>query len=167
VLQAYCGLRVAEVARTKWEDILPRGYLQVKAASAKTRKRRLLPIPDNALRYLLTVRKASGRVFDSSTGTNGENVLQKALTKLRRAVPSVAWGNNALRASAGSYHLALTQDAGKSSLQMGNSAGVLLRDYAEIATPEQAAEWFSIDPARPQAPVIKMPKAKAGKSKAG
>lgn len=167
VLQAYCGLRVAEVARAEWDDILPRGYLQVGAGKAKTGKRRLLPIPDNALSYLVSVRKASGRVFTSSTGRPGENVLQKALTGLRRAVPAVSWGENALRASALSYQLALTQDAAKTALQMGNSASVLLRDYAELATPEQAADWFAIDPANPAPRVLAMPKRKPGKRATG
>ena len=166
VLQAYCGLRVAEVARAEWDDILPRGYLQVGARQAKTGKRRLKPIPDNALSYLVSVRKASGRVFTSSTDRVGENVLQKALKKLRDAVPAVTWGDNALRASALSYQLALSQDAAKTALQMGNSASVLLRDYAELATPEQAAEWFAIDPANPRARVLTMPKRKAGKRSA-
>ena len=163
VLQAYCGLRVAEVARAEWDDILPRGYLQVGARQAKTGKRRLKPIPDNALSYLVSVRKASGRVFTSSTDRVGENVLQKALKKLRDAVPAVTWGDNALRASALSYQLALSQDAAKTALQMGNSASVLLRDYAELATPEQAAEWFAIDPANPRARILTMPKRKAGR----
>ena len=167
ILQAYCGLRVAEASRAEWGDILAGGYLQVQADKAKTARRRLIPIPARALAYLLSVRKGAGQVYASQGGTTGENVLQKALADLRGKAGAVTWGDNALRASALSYQLALSQDAAKTALQMGNSASVLLRDYAELATPEQAAEWFAIDPARPQAPVIKMPKAKANKSKAG
>jgi integrase len=167
VLQAFCGLRVAEASRIEWGDILAGGYLQVQADKAKTARRRLVPIPAPALAYLVSARKPDGRVFASPQGGAGEDALQKALSDLRERVAAVAWGKNALRASALSYQLARSQNAAETALQMGNSPQVLMRDYRELATPEQAAEWFAIDPANPRARVLTMPRRKAGKRSAG
>lgn len=157
VLQAFCGLRVSEAAQAEWDDLLPSGNLQVGSDTAKTGRRRLAPIPRAALAYLVSVRKRAGAVCEMGEGADRVDALQKALTALRDRVPQVRWGKNALRASALSYRLAETQDAARTALEMGNSPQVLLRDYRELATPEQARDWFAIDPAQPQGAVLRMP----------
>jgi len=164
VLQAFCGLRVSEAAQAEWDDLLPSGNLQVGADTAKTGKRRLAPIPAPALAYLLSVRKRSGAFYSQGDKADRVDALQKALTGLRDRVAQVRWGKNALRASALSYRLAQTQDAARTALEMGNSPTVLLRDYRELATPEQARDWFAIDPARPQGTVLRLPGAKKRKA---
>ena len=37
-------------------------------------------------------------------------------------------------------------DAQKVSLETGNSAKVILEDYLELTTPEDAARWFKVGP---------------------
>jgi integrase len=156
VLQAFCGLRVAEAARAEWDDLLPSGNLRVGAEKAKTGKRRLCPVPVQALAYLVSARKPSGLIFAANPRAERVDALMKALAATRRAVPQVKWGKNALRASALSYRLAQTQDAPRTALEMGNSPQVLLRDYRELATPEQALAWFNVDPSNPLPRVLRM-----------
>jgi len=51
---------------------------------------------------------------------------------------------NALRHSYGTYRFAELQDEQKVSAEMGNSPQELREHYAELATPQDAATWFSI-----------------------
>ncbi len=181
VLQAFCGVRSAELARVEWKDLLQSGHLQIGADKAKTAKRRLTPIPSTALRYLLSVRKASGAIFPapkvdawvkelkeageapSASEVEGRrtDALNVALHAVKAACPGVKWGSNALRASALSYRLAETKDAAATALEMGNSPAVLLRDYRELTTEAEAKEWFDVDPKTPAGKVLSL----ASKSK--
>jgi len=148
-VQAFCGLRVAEVARLKWTDFLATGFIQIGSSSAKTSKRRLTPVPKPLFSYLNSVKQTSGYVFGGESGGDIYK-LSHALTEVRRAVKNVKWGKNALRASALSYRLAETKDAAATALEMGNSPTVLLRDYRELTTERDAQLWFEIDPSEPQ-----------------
>jgi hypothetical protein len=47
-------------------------------------------------------------------------------------------------------------DAGRVSLEMGNSPQRLIEDYRELADQHDAAAWFSISPKRP-ANIIPIP----------
>jgi hypothetical protein len=68
------------------------------------------------------------------------------MKEVRKSLRGLKWGRNALRASALSYRLAETKDAAATALEMGNSPTVLLRDYRELTTADEAENWFSIDP---------------------
>lgn len=177
-LQAFCGVRSAELARVDWKDILQSGVLQIGADKAKTAKRRLTPIPTTALRYLLSVRKASGAIFPapkvdawvkerkeageaasaSEIEARRTDALNVALHAVRAACPGIKWANNALRASALSYRLAETQNAAATALEMGNSPTVLLRDYRELTTEAEAKEWFEVDPKAPAGRILSLTK---------
>lgn len=146
-VQAFCGLRVAEVARIKWSDFLSTGYIQVGSSNAKTGRRRLTPVPRLCFSYLNKVKQPSGFIFGGERGDIYK--LANALTEVRRAVKGVQWENNALRASALSYRLAETKDAAATALEMGNSPTVLLRDYRELTTEKEAQRWFEVDPSNP------------------
>ena len=166
VLQAFCGVRSAELARVEWKDILQSGHLQIGADKAKTAKRRLTPIPVSALRYLLSARKASGTIFPapkvdawvkelkeageapsaSEVESRRTDALNVALHTVKAACPGIKWGSNALRASALSYRLAESKDAAATALEMGNSPAVLLRDYRELTTDAEAKDWFGVNP---------------------
>lgn len=175
-LQAFCGVRSAELARVEWKDILPSGVLQIGADKAKTAKRRLTPIPETALRYLLSVRKASGTIFPapkvdvwvkelkeageapSASEVEGRrtDALNVALHAVKAGCPEIKWANNALRASALSYRLAETKNAAATALEMGNSPTVLLRDYRELTTEAEAKEWFGVDPKSPAGKILSL-----------
>jgi integrase len=156
-LQAFCGLRVAEMARLRWTDVLfsPTGcFIQVGADNAKTTRRRLTPIPEGLVHYLNGTRKTDGFVYASGRGKIDH--LQRAEISLRRSLRRVSWGRNALRASALSYRLALTKDASATALEMGNSPTVLLRDYRELTTPATAGEWFAVSPDGYPPPILRI-----------
>ncbi len=146
-VQALCGLRVAEAARLKWSDVLfteSGGFIRIGADTAKTSRRRLTPMPDGLANHLKPYVNQAGHVFGPGRGS--VDALQRAMVAFRRSLVGVAWGRNALRASALSYRLALTKDAAGTAFEFGNSAVILLRDYRELTTPSVAQEWFSISP---------------------
>jgi len=147
-IQAFCGLRVSEVARLEWSDLLSSGFIQVGSSNAKTGKRRLTPVPLTCFNYLNTLKQTSGYIFGGENG--GDNYkLSHALTEVRKSVKGLRWGSNALRASALSYRLAETKDAAATALEMGNSPAILMRDYRELTTQRDAQLWFEIDPNNP------------------
>ena len=55
-----------------------------------------------------------------------------------------------LRHSYATYRLAITHDAGRVALEMGNSPSMLFRNYLELADEQTATAWFAIGPKRPK-----------------
>src|SRR5207248_10933530 len=63
VIGAFSGIRAAEIERLDWRDILfDRGYIEIKAAKAKTKARRLVPLLPNLRAWLAPLRKSEGSV---------------------------------------------------------------------------------------------------------
>jgi hypothetical protein len=61
----------------------------------------------------------------------------------------VEWPNNALRHSYATYRLAVTADAARVALEMGNSPQKLMTNYRELADEKEGQEWFEISPDQP------------------
>lgn len=144
-IQALCGLRVAEASRLRWSDVLwteNGNFIRIGADTAKTSRRRLTPMPDGLSIYLKGVVSDEGHVYQPGKGS--VDALQKATVSFRKSLPGVAWGRNALRASALSYRLAMTKDAAATAFEMGNSPAILMRDYRELTTASDAKNWFSV-----------------------
>jgi len=141
VIGAFSGIRAAEIERLEWTDILwERGYIEIKAAKAKTKARRLVPLLPNLRAWLEPMKNDCGLVCHLPNLHFRLNYLgEKA---------GVGWKQNALRHSFASYRLAEIQDAAKVALEMGNTPEKLFRHYRELVTPEAAREWFSILPAK-------------------
>jgi len=139
VIGAFSGIRAAEIERLDWRDILfDRGYIEIKAAKAKTKARRLVPLLPNLRAWLEPMRKAEGHVcFLPNVAVRLNYIGDKS---------GVGWRQNALRHSYASYRLADTPDAAKVALEMGNSPDKLFRHYRELVTPDAAKEWFAILP---------------------
>ena len=139
VIGALSGIRAAEIERLEWSEILwDRGYIEIKAAKAKTKARRLVPILPNLRAWLEPMKKEQGRVCFLRN-------LHLRLTYFGEK-SGVGWKQNALRHSFASYRLAEIQDAAKVALEMGNTPDKLFRHYRELVTPEAAKEWFAIMP---------------------
>ena len=141
------GIRAAEIERLDWKDVFwDRGYIEIKAAKAKTKARRLVPLLPNLGAWLELMRKAEGPVCALPNLHFRLNYLgDKA---------GIGWRQNALRHSYASYRLADTPDAARVALEMGNSPEKLFRHYRELATPEAAKEWFAIMPPSPSQLVL-------------
>ncbi len=154
---AFSGIRMAELARLDWTAVnLERGHIEVRAGQAKTASRRLIPITDN-LRAWLTPLERTGRVIVSSQ-------LQKEASALARAL-KIGWPHNVLRHSFISYRIAAVKSADQVALEAGNSPAIIFKHYRELATSEQAAEWFAIlpKPGQWQNTFLYDPKARTGK----
>lgn len=67
------------------------------------------------------------------------------------------WPNNALRHSYATYRLAVTADAARVALEMGNSPQKPMTNYRELADEKEGREWFGISPDQP-ANVISVPR---------
>jgi len=136
---AFCGVRGAEMARLAWEDFRwERGVIDVAKHKAKTRARRLVPIPPNLATWLEPHRGRTGPVVPSVTIPRRAIALAKSI--------GLRWGHNALRDSFISYRLAQTHDISRTSLEAGNSPTIIRQHYLELKTPEEARAWFGVIP---------------------
>jgi integrase len=140
-LSAFAGLRAEEILRLDWPDIERRpGFIEVAAHKAKTATRRIVPISDNLSRWLAIAPRNSARVWPHSKPWFFEALRNAA------ASADITWKQNALRHSFISYRLAETQNINSVALEAGNSPQMIFRHYRELATPEQAGNWFTIVP---------------------
>ena len=135
---AFSGIRMAELNRLDWSAVdLERGHIELRAGQAKTASRRIVPISDN-LRAWIEPLPRKGKVVQVET-------LHREVTALARAM-GVEWPRNVLRHSFISYRIAKVKSADQVALEAGNSAAIIFKHYRELATEEQADEWFAILP---------------------
>jgi integrase len=148
-LAGLAGLRIAEILRLSWADVWRRpGYIEVTGSKAKTRQRRLVPICDSMAAWLELFRgRSTGFVWDESEGERGGEWL--FLKRRREACvrAKVPMRDNALRHSFASYRLALIHNEHQVATEMGSSAQMLHQHYRQLATEQEAKEWFNVQPA--------------------
>ena len=137
----FAGLRRAEVERLQWEQVwLDRGLIEVGAAQAKTRQRRLVTIEPALQGILEQVAQTKGPVRP----WNYRGLLHRAHTAAGwRDKKGTHWPINALRHGFVSYHLALYNDVARTELQAGHEKVTLFRNYRELVTPAEAEEFWS------------------------
>jgi integrase len=168
----FAGLRRSEICALDWSEVKD-GTIEVKAAKAKTRRRRSVSIQPNLEKWLAPWRKKSGPVFsgellpqskkkqgksnspaasESANSGKPKSVLQireERFEERRKHLADeagVKWVRNVLRHSAASYHLVHFGDENSTALQMGHSPEVLFEHYRELVSKEAAAEFWSIAP---------------------
>lgn len=156
-LGLFAGIRDAELKRLSWSEVdLKSGYVEVKARSAKTAQRRLIPIRKNLKLWLREFGAGEGKVWPN----NGRKLMERArrsagfgnpdsLTKkeLSEGKSLEPWPSNALRHSFASYHLARFKDAAELALEMGHAnTGILFKHYRELVSPDQAKLFWQIKP---------------------
>ena len=142
-IQAFAGIRTAELMRMTWDDLERRkGYVEVSASKAKTASRRLIPIQSNLSAWLRRKKKEGdqNRVWPVI-----ESEYYEQLAKLADKT-GVPWKKNALRHSFISYRVAESKNMASTSLEAGNSPRVIQTNYLELVTPKEAKEWFGILP---------------------
>lgn len=143
-LALFCGLRPdSEADFISWDDIdLDRKRLVIERSKVRQVAHRIadLSFSPPAVAWL-TVAKAIGAAlpihFESRR--RGIRALRKYL-KLKR------WPQDVLRHTAASNLFAFHQDAGKVAAFMGNSAGVLIRDYKALVFKEDAVKFMNLLP---------------------
>jgi integrase len=138
---AFAGLREAEIKRLTWAEIdLRRGFIEVKAAKAKTARRRIIEIQPNLREWL--------RPYAGMTGAVVPVNSRKKLDLVRRAAGLARWPKNGLRHSFASYRLAAIHDAPRVAAELGHtSPQMLYSTYRELVLPEEAERYWKITPA--------------------
>lgn len=144
VLSAFAGLRPMEVRRLKWQDLnFQTGLITVKSGTAKTKRRRTVPMTENLKAWLRPLAQAAGPVVELADLT----VRQKRLKPARERAGLLHWPHDCLRHSAATYWLQTEGDAARVALWLGHSQDVLHEHYKGLlADPAHAAEWFAILP---------------------
>ena len=146
-IQAFAGLRSAEVMRLDWRDLkIERGHIEITAANAKTASRRIVPILPNLAAWLKKATKKSGKIFPHSRAYFHEVQRDTAAATKVAALAPVAWKHNALRHSFISYRVADVQNVAQVALEAGNSPGMIFSHYRELVTADDAKAWFAITP---------------------
>src|SRR5262252_4781703 len=138
---AFAGLRDAEIKRLDWSEVdLARGYIEVKAAKAKSARRRIIPIQLNLAAWLAPYSGKKGMVVPVNA--------RKKLDTVRKAAGLARWPKNGLRHSFASYRLAAIHDAPRVASELGHmSPQMLYSTYREVVLPQEADRYCEIAPA--------------------
>jgi integrase len=137
---AFAGLRDAEIKRLDWSEIdLARGHIEVKAAKAKSARRRIIQIQPNLAEWLRPYAAMKGSVVPE--GARGK------LDRVCKAAGLLRWPNNGLRHSFASYRLAACYDAPRVAGELGHtSPQMLYSTYREVVLPEEAELYWKLVP---------------------
>ena len=142
-IKAFSGVRTEEISDMEWKHIhFKRGYIILPKAVTKKKRRRIFPILANLRKWIEPFEHLSGRIC--SRWATPQAIFQAWERYANRR--KIKAGGNGFRNSYISYRVAELGDAQKVSLETGNSAKVILEDYLELTTPEDAARWFKVGP---------------------
>jgi len=134
---AFAGLRHAEASRLDWSEVSDT-HIDIKAAKAKTRGRRLVPVLPPLMSWLAPYRQSSGPICSFTK-------IENQIAALAQQA-GVKWKRNGLRHSFGTYRMALVKNEAQVALEMGNTPQMVFGHYRAIATEERAGAWFEIFP---------------------
>lgn len=140
-VQAFAGIRTAELQRLVWPDVsLSERIIIVAATKSKTGARRVIPLTENLRAWLTPFATATGKLWQGADST-----IQKHMNATARRA-GVRWKRNGLRHTFASAAFALTADAGRVAGFCGNSPAVIHRYYRRLMRPAEALQWFSVYP---------------------
>lgn len=138
VLAGFCGLRRGEVHGQTWADVnLKEKHVRVTKAKRGTPARRLVPLSDAAIEWLML---APDRTEDVCSGMAIDRVRKLGIDA-KFTLP-----DNCLRHSYISHRVAETGNVPQTSLDAGNSVQIIHRHYRELVTKDEGAAWFAIKP---------------------
>ena len=142
VLQAFSGLRTAELLRLEWREVdLPGALVTVAATKSKTAARRLVTISPNPAEWLAPYAGATGLVWR----VDGAPTMMTS--RSFAAGNSRSNGDPTPCAIVLPHHLAHHRNAAAMALELGHiSASMTFAHYREVVTAEAGAELLG-DPA--------------------
>jgi integrase len=157
----FAGLRTSEICSLDWKEIdLETRCIEITAAKAKTRQRRIVHISDNLLAWLKAIEPKTGPVLSMGDGSSIH--ISSGLFGYRRAqlltaianhrqeknlpVVFAEWPGNGLRHSFGSYYFAQSKNENLTAAEMGNSPARVYKHYREVVKPAAVAQYWSIIP---------------------
>jgi integrase len=136
---AFAGLRDAEIKRLDWSEVDARGHIEVKAAKAKSARRRIVPIQPNLAAWL--------RPYAGMMGDVVPVAARGKIERLRKVTGLARWPKNGLRHSFSSYRLAAIHDAPRVAAELGHTTPQLLYStYRELVLPQEAERYWKIAP---------------------
>ena len=152
VIGGFAGVRSAEIRRLRWENIWGReSSVEVEPHQAKKRRRRLVERLPALESWLEPYRLKAGLIWEKNA-----SCYDKRYRHLKESLGINIDGKNLLRHSFGSYRLAMLENVGKVSLEMGNSPEIVFSNYRELVERSAAEEFFSIHPESSKNKIIKM-----------
>lgn len=154
-LSAFAGIRREEIyplaGGTKspldWSDFKwSRGIIEIRPETAKTRRRRIVPILPVLRAWLEPVKGVAGPVGATAPPHKlGRGKDAEPETKRLGALVG-GWRRNALRHSFISYRAPVV-GLGQTALEAGNSESEARRSYNDAKGKDEAEAWFSVFPA--------------------
>jgi integrase len=134
------GLRSEEIHQLRWEDLkLDRNLIEVRAATVKTGKRRLVPILPALAAWIAVSEPQEGNMVAPRLSFS---VLQKRLKRHH----GIKWIHNGLRHSYGTYRCAVLTDIAAVSYALGNSPSMVKMHYLEMQEEAAGKAWFEVMP---------------------
>jgi integrase len=135
----FAGIRAEEIKRLHWEHLnFEEGHIVVPDSVAKCQERRIVPMTENLMAWLLPLRRKSGPVCPFS---NLAIVFQRTA---KRA--GIVWKRNGLRHSFISYRVAMLKNVAQTAYEAGNSPVMVHRHYLKHVSEAMGQKWFSIVP---------------------
>ena len=141
VLCLLCGLRPSEAERTTWDAVqVQRRCVVVDSSASKVRRRRIVPVRDNAHEWLMVDWvKGDGPIVSS------RSTLRRARTWAAKEA-GIVWSQDVLRHTFGSMMIAAGESTYAVADIMGTSPRILKTHYMELVDPEEARRFWSIRP---------------------
>jgi integrase len=137
----FCGLRRREIHGQTWEDInLEQKFLRVTKAKRGTPARRLIPLSDAAVEWLMLCRRRKGPIGPTLS-------IDRARKMAREATPKIELPENCFRHAYISHRVAATGTVAETALESGNSPQIVHRHYRELVTKAEGLAWFAVKPA--------------------
>lgn len=162
VLGMFCRLRKVEIELIEWPAVnLKERHVTIGSGVAKTNSRRVVPISENAYKWLKDHAQKSGKVWPEDANLAREHwtlariqagfgpffPVSNAVKEAQEGRDDLRpWPGNALRHSSISYRLAEGCDLPKVAYESGNSPSVIQKHYNGLATPADAKKWYKIVP---------------------
>ncbi|MGZ4987664.1 MAG: tyrosine-type recombinase/integrase, partial [Limisphaerales bacterium] len=187
-ISLFAGLRPAEISRLNWDRIdLTDGTITLDGSMAKTRQRRIVKLPENAVAWLLPVApqrpvlvpaafaRHFGRIQKAVGFGNHEfevarqtKAHEKAVAKAKKAgralpptpakvAPLRPWVQDYMRHTAISMYLATHKHEGEAASWAGNSPNVIHRHYKGLVKEADAKEFWGTTPANVKSEIAKLP----------
>jgi integrase len=143
-LGLFAGLRSAEIFRLDWNCVLlEHDCIRIGAETAKKRSQRTVTIQPILREWLIRCSSMIGGVVD-------EKHFRERMRRCREKSGILAWKNNGLRHSYGSYHLAKFGNEILTAKEMGHrDPGLVHNHYKALVLPKHADEYWSILPKKP------------------
>jgi len=144
-LKAFAGIRTSELLRLTWGEI-KNSAVHIERRKAKTKRARNIahqsPLPAWLKAVKLAEKTGSAFVVQMQ-----EKPFHQGIAVLAKAA-GVKVGSNALRHSFGTYYYHKHKNGPQTAYLMGNSVGVVERDYLHYAPEEEDVDlWWRITPA--------------------